>query len=304
MELERYTLKELEKMGRDIFYDYMSSTNELYWFDFKFSELNPECATPAHQLHMENVQVLLANENRIHIYEEALKSPLTRNVSKDTLEKELLYLMQEHEFLANSNMDFQKRLYKATNSTDYCRTAVRIPLNKKINSFYDDLILEVIFYDDVCTTSGKFNEYNMLETKEERYKFIEENTKGSSITLLPSKFSDFKNLSLADLSEIRNNDLRQILQSKIDLDKENMIELACVNIRGDLYTILKSDTTNELYIRYVCRSTGRVYYNVLNVNNLALSLEFMGNDYESYARAWWNINTLGSSTDGKPVIRL
>ena len=292
MELERYTLKELEKMGRDIFYDYMSSTNELYWFDFKFSELNPECATPAHQLHMENVQVLLANENRIHIYKEALKSPLTRSASKDTLEKELLYLMQEHEFLANSNMDFQKRLYKETGSTDYCRTAVRIPLNKKINSFYDDLILEVVFYDDVCTVSGKFDEYNMLETKEERYNFIKENTeitnmgfayiegarhiytsgivgnlninderlKGSSIMLLSSKFSDFKNLSLADLSEIRNNDLRQILQSKIDLDKENMIELACVNIRGDLYTILKSNATNELYIRYVCRSTGRIYY--------------------------------------------
>ena len=40
------------------------------------------------------------------------------------------------------------------------------------------------------------------------------------------------------------------------------------------------------------------------VEFITLSFEFMGDDYESYARAWWNINTLGSSTDGKPVIRL
>ena len=56
-------------------------------------------------------------------------------------------------------MIFQKELYKKTGTTDFCRSFVRIPLDKKINSYYDDFSLDIVFYDDVCTPLGKYNEY-------------------------------------------------------------------------------------------------------------------------------------------------
>jgi hypothetical protein len=213
-------------------------------------------------------------------------------------------------------------------------------LNKKLNSYYDDFILEVVFFDDVCTPQGKHEEYSKLKTKEERIDFIKANTqitniglvyatnnsikatvavlgklnfnderiKELGIDLLPSKFSDFERLTLADTSEIRNNDLKQLFQSKIDLDKEDMEELASINIRGDVYTIKrcinKKNNKEEYYIRYTCRGTGRVYYNKLNLNNLEISEEFKAGNYESYAKAWWNLNNLGSSVEGEPIIRL
>lgn len=343
MELKRLSIKELQDAGKNIFYDYMSSSDEVYWYDFKFKKLSTDSETPAHQIHADYIQEINLNQARIEMYKKALKSTHIKNDKKGQIQKELEYLLKEHQILEKTNMKFQKELYVKTGSTDYCRTAVRIPLNKKINSFYDDLILEVIFYDDVCTLSGKFSDYCSLSTKEKRELFIKENTEithmglayikdgthfytsslignlnikdprlqGSFTKLLPLEFSDFEHLTLSQISDnIDNNDLRQFFQSKIDLDKEKMIELATINIRGDIYKILKSPikndeyTENDMYIRYMCRSTGRIYYNKLDLSNLSISPEFKKDDYESYARAWWNINTLGSLTTGKPVIRL
>ena len=202
-----------------------------------------------------------------------------------------------------------------------------------INSYYDDLILEVLFYDDVCTPTGKISKYNQLTSKEERKQFLKENTeithmalvfapngktrallaikgelnykeariKDCGIDLLSPKFSDFQNLRLADINEVDNNDLKQFLQEKIDLDKENMEKLSSQIIRGDLYEIFKNG--DDFYIRYICRSTGRIYYNRLNLRNLEISKYFDRNVFDSYARAWWNLNTLGSNPDGDSVIR-
>ena len=335
MELKRYTLKELEAIGREIFYDYLSSEEEIFWFDFTFENLQ-NGLTPAHQIYENNLSILKSNEKRTKIYKEAINSPTVNPSCLKVLKKELEFLEQEHVYLKDSNMKNQKDLYKSSGSTDYCRSAVRIPLNKRLNSYYDDLILEVIYYDDVSTLNGRFEKYKELKTKEERYHFIRENTEIThlgfsyirngrhaytsgimgklntsdprlniaSFLLLDSKYSDFENLTLNDISSIKNNDVKQFLQSKIDLDKEDLIELSSVNIRGDLYKIFVSPDKKDFYIRYVCRSTGRVYYNSLNLRNLSLSDEFKENDFESYARAWWNLNTLGSCTEGKPVIRL
>ena len=46
-----------------------------------------------------------------------------------------------------------------------------------------------------------------------------------------------------------------------------------------------------------------VYYNRLNLSNLGISKYFNEDDYDSYAKAWWNLNTLGEDPDGEPVIR-
>ena len=57
--------------------------------------------------------------------------------------------------------------------------------------------------------------------------------------------------------------LNKFIQSKIDLDKENMKNYPLKIIRGDsiVFTNLKLIKTGkiDLYIRYTCRGTGRVY---------------------------------------------
>ena len=130
----------------------------------------------------------------------------------------------------------------------------------------------------------------------------------SGVVLLPQLFSDFGSLKLKDISIIENNDLKQFIQSKIDLDQENMTELSSQIIRGDKYSIYKSQMNEhgqvDLYIRYTCRGTGRVYYNLLNLRNLELSSYFDKNDFNTYCKAWWDLNTLGGNPNNeKPVIR-
>ena len=327
MQLTRYSTEELQDLCTEIFYKYMSAVNNDSY----------ECPTPAHLLHKEYEDKLKQYKDRISIYKEKLCQNIEAS-ARISLEKALCYLQEGATYIANSNMQQQKELYKKTNSTNYCRTTVRIPLDKKINSYYDDFTLEVAFYDDVCTLNGKYDEYKKLRTEKERRKFIEDNTEithmgllylrneklvsvislmgklntedpiviESGTILLPQEFSDFDKLSLKDTSSIDNNDLKQFIQSKIDLDKENMEELASEIIRGDRYSIHRSRNNDkiDLYIRYTCRGTGRVYYNLLNLQNLSLSSYFDINDFNSYSRAWWDLNTLGGNPENeKPVIR-
>ena len=332
MQLKRYTNKELITIFTDVFYDYMASQKKD----------NPK-ETNAVAVKESYEEKIALYTNRANVYVEKLNKRDLNPSCEASLREQLEYLGNALSYLNNSNMLFQKELYKKSKKTDYCRSIIRIPLDKLINSYYDDLILEVLFYDDVCTPKGFYNQYSCLIDKEDRIEFLKKHTEithmgliyapnnqikavigvqgklnfqnprvsEGNITLLPSKFSDFKNLTLKDTSEIRNNnDLKQFIQSKIDLDKENMEKLSSLNIRGDIYEIYLSPYKDDnyyskdvYYIRYVCRSTGRVYYNELNLNNLKLSKEFKKDDYDSYSRAWWELNTLGGKVDGKPVIR-
>ena len=326
MQLKRYTTTELTPILTDIFYDYMIKESNN-------GKTGIEEVTDFYNSKIEEYK------DRIRIYDEALKNKSIEEDSKESLTEQLNYLKEGLKCFQYSNRDFQYKYYQKTKATDFCRSTVRISLNKKINSFYDDLYLNVLFYDDICTPCGKGYLYNLCQTYEDKLDFLIKNTsitnmglvyaprnqiraviavvgklnhnnprvETSNIELLDSQFSDFDNLKLSDINIIQNNDLKQFLQSKIDLDKENMKKLSSINIRGDVYEIYKSPyqeyDNNIFYIRYVCRSTGRVYYNKLNLNNLALSKYYNKNDYKSYAKAWWNLNTLGSSIEGKPIVR-
>lgn len=325
MQLIRYSTEELQEICTKIFYDYICAVNNDSY----------DCPTPAHAIHKEYEETLGLYNQRIGIYKEKLGQDIPNDV-RDALLKQLAYLESGATHIANSNMNYQKNLYESTNSTDYARTTLRIPLDKKINSYYDDFTLEVVFYDDVCTLNGKFDEYKKLKSEKDRREFIVQNTEithmgllyirekrlisiialqgklnvgdprvtESNVVLLPHIFSDLSKLKLKDTSLIDNNDLKQFIQSKIDLDKENMTELSSIVIRGDRYSIHKPKDGYDLYIRYTCRGTGRVYYNMLNLNNLKLSSYFKENDFESYSKAWWDLNTLGGNPDcEKPVIR-
>lgn len=329
MQLKRYSTSELQTLCTDIFYNYMSTVNN-------DSRKYP---TPAHVLHKQYEEKLEQYKNRIKIYKEKLSENIEPDV-RNSLNKQLNYLIEGARHIANSNKYYQKELYRVMHSTDYARTTIRIPLDKKINSYYDDFTLEVVFYDDVCTLSGKFDEYSQLHTEKERREFIIDNIEithmgllylnnerlvsiialmgslntsdprviESGVVLLPQKFSDFDKLALKDTSSIDNNDLKQFIQSKIDLDKENMQELSSQVIRGDRYSIHQSQPDQngkvDLYIRYTCRGTGRVYYNMLNLNNLSLSSYYEQDNYDTYSKAWWDLNTLGGNPENeKPVIR-
>ena len=338
MELKRYTTEELTALVPDIFYDYMSSETEMFW-DNGFKPLDEYCSTCSHALHKQYETRLESNNRRAKMYIDDLHSGQLTEECERAHREALKFLNIEKSLLIGSNSCFQKEIYRQTGVCDYSRSGVRIPLDKKLNSFYDDIVLEVLFYDDVCTLNAKFEEYRKLTTKAERIAFLKENTeithaglayfkdnepkaiisllgnlnfkdervKLLNTTLLKKRFSDFKNLTLKETLEIENNDLRQWLQSKIDMDKENLNKLSSQMIAGDLYEIYEVPTSTNggstLYIRYVCRSTGRVYYNTLVLRHLALSPYYDENNVDSYARAWWNLNNLGEEIPDKPIVR-
>lgn len=315
MKLKRYTNEELKELLPKIFFEYMT---------------NGGVEKVRGQI-LDRIKSYTETKN---LYESELSKGNLEELTVNSIREQLEYIDRGLDLISNSNIENQKRIYEQTGSIDFCRTVVQIPLNKKINSFYDDLILEVVFYDNVCTYNGKYDDYKAIESEEDVLEFLMRNieithiglvyernsrrvailqvigdlnvddgrVKNSGTELLSSKFSDFENLTLSDTSEIRNNDIKQWIQSKIDLDKENMKELARVFIRGDYYSIHKPENSDDLYIRYVCRSTGRVYYNTLKLSNLKLSEYYKEGDYESYAKAWWNLTHLGSKVDGEPII--
>ena len=315
MQLKRYTTQELQELIPNIFFKYM--------LDSGVEEVKKS--------YEEKIEEY---KRARELYKEAFMKGNLEESTVPSVEEQLRYLEKGLQYLEYSNLKNQKEIYKETNSTDFCRSIVKIPLNKLINSFYDDLFAEVVFYDDVCTPHGKYEIYSNLESEEDQLEFLMRNieitniglvyernerriailellgklnynddrVQNSGVELLGKVFSDFEHLTLADTSGVQNNDLKQWLQTKIDLDKEGMKELAKTFIRGDYYSIHQPQNSKDLYIRYVCRSTGRVYYNKLNLNNLKLSEYFKEGDYDSYNKAWWNLTHLGSKVDGNPII--
>ena len=334
MKLERLTTEELIEQGKEIFYDYLVSSDDFLACN-EYIPCNDEFPLVMDMLHDFQHEIYNENESRIILYQKAIANPETDKECLDALNEQLQFLKEEREILAKNNMANQKKLYKTTGAIDYARTAIRVPLDKKINSYYDDFVLEVLFYDDISVLNGRYDEWKKLETKEERIAFIKANTEithmgltylnqgrhvatigllgelnfndprieEASITILPHKFSDFNKVTLADTNLIKNNDLKQFIQSKIDLDKEEALKLlADKNVGTDNYKILSVDN-NEFYIRYICPSTGRIYFNNLNLRNLRLSPFFKEDDYSSYIDAWWNLNNLGADPYGKAMIR-
>lgn len=332
MTLERLSLDELRSKCEEITYDFLSSTEEKFYDETQYLEHDEEYPTPMHMLWKETQNTIAENTARIKMFEEAIEENKADQAVVDTLKEQLQPLLEEKEHFEKSNMAYMKKLYKETGLVDYSRNLIRIPLDKRINSFYDDLILEVLFYDDIGVNAGQFDTYRTLETQEARREFIKKNieithmglvvvgrsnnqvatigllgkldfdnerVKQSGIILLDNKYADFNNLKLKDTMKVSNNDLRQLLQTKIDLDKEDMTLLSDTNIGNDNYKIYETKEKNDrgnkqLFIRYVCPSTQRVYYNSINKTFLEFSKYFKADDYDTYALAWWNVCHVGA----------
>ena len=332
MNAERLSLDELKERCTEIFYDFMSSEEEKFYDDTSYVDFNKDYPTPMHMLWKETQNTIAENTARIKMFEEAIEENKNDQAVVDTLKEQLQPLLEEKEHFNKSCMSYMKELYAKTGVVDYSRNIVRIPLDKRINSFYDDLVLEVLFYDDIGVNAGQFDTYKALETQEARREFIKANTeithfglvvlgrsnnhvatigllgdlnfddervKQSGIVLLGSEYADFNSLTLKKTMDVQNNDLRQFLQTKIDLDKENMKVLAEAVIGTDDYKILESKEKDGrgnkmLFIRYVCPSTQRVYYNIINKQFIAFSEYYKEEDYKSYIYAWWNVCHVGA----------
>lgn len=332
MTLERLSLDELRSKCEEITYDFLSSTEEKFYDETSYVDYDEEYPTPMHMLWKETQNTIAENAARIKMFEEAIEENKADQAVVDTLKEQMEPLLEEREHFNKSNMEYMKKLYKETGLVDYSRNLIRIPLDKRINSFYDDLILEVLFYDDIGVNAGQFDTYKTLETQEARKEFIKKNieithmglvvvgrsnnqvatiglmgkldfdnerVKQSGIILLDEKYADFNNLTLKDTMKVNNNDLRQLLQTKIDLDKEDMEQLSVATIGSDEYKIFQSKETDGrgnkmLFIRYVCPSTQRVYYNSINKQFISFSEYYKEDDYESYIYAWWNVCHVGA----------
>ena len=334
MALERYTNEELRNKCIEIFYNFMSS-NEDFYDRGKTTPCTPEYPTPMDMLYKELLDSIAENTARLKLFDEAIEEHSNDAEVVQVLKEQKQPLLEERTHFNESCMAYMKELYKKTGIVDYSRNIVRIPLDKKINSFYDDLVLEVLFYDDIATAKGHYDEYKQLTTQEERKEFIKNYTEvthlglvimqrgtteqigiasllgelnfdservaNSNLILLDQRFTDFNTLTLADTMSIQNNDVRQFFQTKIDLDKEEMKVLADLDVRGDNYKIMKpkgskkDDWGNEqLFIRYICPSTQRVYFNSINHRNLKYSDFYKEGNYKSYIESWWNICHLGA----------
>ena len=350
MELQRLNKKELIKVGKQIFVEYLASSED-FFIGGKLEPCTSQYPTVADMLYKEHLDTIEEDKNRIKMYEEAIEDNKDNPTCVAALKKQLAFLNEELEIFSTTNMKRQKERYAETNSIDYTRNGIRIPLDKKINSFYDDLVLEVLFYDNIAVLEGNYESYKLCRTTEERIDFIKKNTEvthiglsyfrsgkhvftaallgklnlnsqrviNEDLILLDSRYSDFKNLKLSDTNELSNNDIKQFFQSKIDLDKEAcMKKLAEKFVGNDNYQILRDTSSKEnhtvnrswwgsslsdLYIRYVCPSTGRVYFNNLNIGNLKISKYFEEGNYETYIDAWWSINNLGADPNQKAMIR-
>ena len=336
MTLKRLGLKELQDKCKEIFYDYMSSDKEKFYDDKEFIDCSQEFPTPMHMLWKETQDSIEENKARLDMFQEAIMENREDDDIVKVLKEQMKPLEEEREYFLKSSMQYQKELYKKTGVIDYSRSFIRIPLDKRINSFYDDLILEVVFYDNIGVNNGDYDTYKRLETQEERKNFIIENTeithlglvilskstsnqlatialmgsldfdnervRQSGITLLSQEFADFDKLTLAKTMKLGNNDLRQLFQTKIDLDKEDLKLLSDIDIKGDNYKLYKlkkeeDQRHNTLFIRYVCPSTQRVYYNSINTEYLKYSDYFKENDYTSYIKSWWNVTHLGTKIE-------
>lgn len=121
---------------------------------------------------------------------------------------------------------------------------------------------------------------------------------GSDQMALSKEFADFDKLTLAKTMEIKNNDLQQRLQTKIDIDRENLKVLDEKMVRGDLYKILEAPKSFgngrfRYIIRYVCPSTGRVYFNAIDEQSLSESKFYKRDSVDSLIYAWWHVNNCG-----------
>jgi len=316
LNIVRYTTQELIDFVTDKFYENVGTETRMFFMD-KVAEqdaIRPRTRFNQRKKRIEDIKF------RIKDYEQRREqetNPDDKQVYTDGIKILSDKLFLEEHF----DIEHQKAEYNATGDVFASRTFTEIPLNKELNGLYDDFNAIVLFYDNL-TNDEIITKLENAPTLEEKKQIVKDNTEITHILLalgdnarasialmgkldevysditndsaqvLPAKYSDFGAITLQDCENIKNNDLAQIVQERIDMDKENLILEAELLVKGEEYKIFKSPYTNKEYIRYVCPSTQRVYYNVLNFDYLKESQYFEEGNAESYILAWYSIANL------------
>lgn len=316
LNIVRYTKDELLDFVIDQFYEEVATSTNMYFM----TKVAHQDAIRPRTRYNQRMQRIKDIKFRIEDYKQRREQE-TAAEDKQVFTDGIELLSEKLEFEENYNIENQKKMFARIKDVFATRTFTEFPLNKKINGLYDDFNALVLFYDNL-TTDEIITKLENAETLEEKKQIVKDNVeithillpladnsrasigifgkldpgysdiKSDSAQVLPAKFADFKNLTLSDCEQIKNNDLAQIVQERIDMDREGMDLEAEAIIKGEQYQIFKSKTSNKEYIRYVCPSTQRVYYNVLNFEYLSSSKYYKEGDPMSYILAWYSIANL------------
>lgn len=376
--MKRYSTAELTEM-----------LNEMAVKELATGTQRWECTTVAETGSSMFRMQLKQNLTNGKVYRERIKDFVAKANEPDTIDEHKKIYKKAEELLEKlcsddelATLEYQKKLYKKEKNIYNSRSYLEFPLDKKINSLYDDFAAVFLFYDDVATlgnnlaalvesyendttalqrfaklhlskkadreaflaltTTGaqvawvkeKFGEnkvdvFEALPSVQDKIDFVSENVEfthcmlggadspswgigvygtmepkftkfdENQCALLP-EFSDFGKVTLADTLKIRHNDLLQVMQSKIDIDKEGLETVDEKWIGEDMYQIKKLPSpvksnrqTYQYLIRYVCPSTGRVYHNNIVEDQLQQSRFFKHGDPTTYIYAWWHANNGG-----------
>lgn len=316
LNIVRYNSKELLEFLTDKFYEHVATETNMYFMDkvAPQGKLRPRTRYEQRQKRIEDIKF------RIKDYEKRRELE-QRQEDKDVYTEGIQILADKLYLEENFDIEHQKIEYAKTGDVFSSRTFTEFPLNKMINGLYDDFNAVVLHYDNL-TNDEIITKLENAETLEEKKQIVKDNMEithfllthgtGSRVSIaltgkldpvysdpnndnatsLPPKFMDLDTLTLQDVEMIKNNDLAQLLQELIDMDKEGLVPIAEMTIKGEDYSIVKSPYTDKEYIRYVCPSTQRVYHNVLVHEYLQQSPYFKEGNAESYIKAWYSIANL------------
>ena len=316
LNIVRYTTEELTEFCLEKLYEHIATETNMYFMD----KVAPQGSIRP-RVRLEQRKKRIADiKFRIKDYEKRRELE-KRQEDKDVYTEGIQILMDKLQLEENFDIEHQKLEYARTEDVFSSRTFTEFPLNKMINGLYDDFNVIALHYDNL-TNEEIISELENAPTLEEKVQIVKDNievthlllTHGTSSRVsialfgkldetysdptndnaqaLGPKYADLSTLTLSDVENIKNNDLQQLLQELIDMDRENLEVVAQMTIKGEEYTIVKSANTDKEYIRYVCPSTQRVYHNVLVHDYLQQSKYYEQGNAESYIKAWYSIANL------------
>ena len=111
MELQRLDHKQLIEKGKEIFYDFMVSSED-YFSDGQIEPCTPEYPTITDMLYKEILDSVKENARRIKMYEDAIEENIENQPCVKALKQQLEFLKKEKELFLKSNMKNQKAEYK------------------------------------------------------------------------------------------------------------------------------------------------------------------------------------------------
>ena len=208
MTTEKTTLEELQNKLIEKLYDHLAGretyedldtktniSNYLYYedeighrMDFEKVPCTELFPTPMDLLWKETQDAIIEDTEKIKMFEEAIAE---NKYDEDYLKKNIETLLEEREYLINSNIEQQKKVYEETKDVSCSRNFITLPLfnmNTAPNLLLENFWVEFAFYDDIGVNNGKYDEYKKLRNWVERKEFIKNNIEVTHI-LLKSKNS-------------------------------------------------------------------------------------------------------------------